>query len=417
MVWRKFISPTNWHYNFCLLIAFLLPLHKRYVPGIIGLYFLYCIFFSIKNKFINRKVDFQVLIFPISLYALMAAGFWFTQDAEVASKELEYKASMIVFPLLMLFTPIFSKEEVRKMIRAFVGGCFLFALIALIYGAYRASVFDSREYLTYSNLGIYFHPTYMALYQSLALFWLVSQGVKRAYFFDSFSFHLTVTFFVILFIVMLASKAGILSAIVAMMWELWVVYRRKWNLRRGLYWSISSVTLILFLTYALPLTSQRIDQSVSDIAASEGAANQGDEVKQEARSSTELRRVTWTSSIEILLENPSGVGIGNAGIMLREKYAAQEENYALEKNLNSHNQFLQVAVEMGWAGLVIFSIFCLVVIIKALRSGSIFYMAFAGLCFLNFLFESFLEVQAGVVFFYFFLTVLNNSALTRDSEC
>jgi hypothetical protein len=79
MVWRKFISPTNWHYNFCLLIAFLLPLHKRYVPGIIGLYFLYCIFFSIKNKFINRKVDFQVLIFPISLYALMAAGFWFTQ--------------------------------------------------------------------------------------------------------------------------------------------------------------------------------------------------------------------------------------------------------------------------------------------------------------------------------------------------
>jgi len=417
MIWRKFISPTNWHYNFCLLIAFLLPLHKRYVPGVIGLYLLYCIFFSVKNKFINRKVDLQILIFPISLYALMAASFWITKDPDSAAKELEYKASMIVFPLLMFLTPFFSKEEVRKIIRAFVGGCFLFAMIAMFYGGYRAYVFDSREYLTYSQLGIYFHPTYMALYQSLALFWLVSQGVKRAYFFGSFPFHLLATFFVILFIAMLASKAGILSAIVAMIWELWVVFRRKWNMRRGLYWSISSIVLILVLTYELPLTSQRIDQSVSDIATKAGGGGQDATGKQEARSSTELRRVTWASSIAILMEHPGGVGIGNAGYFLREKYAEEGENYALEKNLNSHNQFLQMGVEMGWAGVSIFFVFSLVVLMKSVRSGSIFFMSFVGLCLLNFLFESFLEVQAGVVFFYFFLMVLNNSALTRDSEC
>lgn len=413
MVWRNFISPTNWHYNFCLLIAFLLPLHKRYVPGVIGLYFLYCIFYSIKNRFINRKLDLQVLIFPLALYTLMLAGFWTTNDVEAASKELEYKASMIVFPLLVLFTPVFSKEEVRKMIRAFVGGCFLFSLVAIGYGLYRASIFDSREYLTYSQLGIYFHPTYMALYQSLALFWLVSQGVKRTYFFGSFYFHLVVTFFVILFIVMLASKAGILSACAAMLWELWVVFRRKWNMRRGLYWSLSSILLLGVLTYTLPLTSQRIDQSVADIKSNDTTT----EVKQEARSSTELRRVTWGSSIELMGAHPLGVGIGNSGAALNAAYERAGEYYALEKKLNSHNQFLQVGVELGWAGFILFSIFCLVLLIKALRSGSIFFMAFVGLSLLNFLFESFLEVQAGVVFFYFFLTVLNNSTLTRDSEC
>ena len=153
------------------------------------------------------------------------------------------------------------------------------------------------------------------------------------------------------------------------------------------------------------------------MATTEGGGDQVTTSKQEARSSTELRRVTWASSIAILLEHPGGVGIGNAGIFLREKYAEAGENYALEKNLNSHNQFLQMGVEMGWAGVVIFIVFCLVILMKATRSGSIFYMAFVGLCFLNFLFESFLEVQAGVVFFYFFLTVLNNSALTRDSGC
>lgn len=417
MIWSKFISPSNWHYNFCLLIAFLLPLNKRIVPAIIGLYFLYCIFFSLKHKFFNRSVDFQVLIFPLSLYTLMAAGIWSTRDFEVASNELEYKASMIVFPLLTLLTPIFSKEEVRKIIRAFVGGCFFFALSALIYGAYRAYLFDSREYLSYSKLGIYFHPTYMALYQSLALFWLVSQGVKRTYFFGSFSFHVIVTFFVILFIVMLASKAGILSAIVVMIWELWVVFRRKWNLRRGFYWSLSSIVLILLLTYTLPLTSQRIEQTVSDMSIAPEGLQTGTPAGHEAKSSTELRRVTWSSSVALLGEHPGGVGIGNAGYFLKEKYAANGEYYALEKNLNSHNQFLQIGVELGWAGLILFSVFCFVILVKALRSGSIFYLAFVGLCLLNFLFESFLEVQAGVVFFYFFLMVLNNSALTRDSGC
>lgn len=418
MVWRDFISPTNWHYNFCLAIAFALPLHKKYVPLIIVAYAVYAIIYAIRKRYLNKSFDIRLWIFPAALYLLMLSSFGITLDKGVALKELEYKASMIVFPLLSLITPSFTREEVRKMIRAFVGGCLLFAVIAIGYGLYRAWLFDSREYLTYSYLGIYFHPTYMAMYQSLALFWMVSQGVKRSYIAHRFYLHLGAVGLIILFIVMLASKAGLLSAAAAMVWEMRVVYSRKWNIRRGWIWTGTAVALLIILTISLPLTSQRIDRAATDV----GMTVQPDEPAEDAlpvsegsKSSTALRKVTWLAAWEVIRQNPVGAGIGNSSAFMDRQYEQMGEPFAREKHLNTHNQFLQHGVESGIPGLVVFLVFIVVAGFRAVRSGSIFYQAFIGLAVLNFLFESVLEVQAGVVFFYFFLAVLNNGILNKDS--
>lgn len=426
MSWKSFISPSNWHYNFCMLIAFLIPLNKKYVPGFIGLYGIYAIFYSIRNRYFNKRLDWKLLVFPVALYAMMLVGFWWTSHPDIAAKELEYKLSMIVFPFLAWLTPQFTKEEVRKIIRAFVGGCLLFALIAISYGFYRAYHFEPSEfgpgapveYLTYSHLAIYFHPTYMAMYQALALFWLVSQGVKRTYILNRFYVHLFAVAIVLLFIVMLASKAGILGALLLMFWQILFVFKRQWNVRRGLMWGIATSVLLVALTLTLPLTSQRVDKAVSDVSAVERNAQTEDNSETpvvESRSSTALRKVTWSAAIAILLEKPTGTGIGNAQHYLDEQYKEMNEFFAAEKHLNAHNQFLQVGVELGLVGLLSFLIFMLISALRAYQSGSIFYQTFVGLVVLNFLFESVLEVQSGVVFFYFFLTVLSNSTLSKDS--
>lgn len=426
MGWRNFISPTNWHYNFCLLIAFLIPLNKKIVPGFIALYGLYAIYYAIRNRFVNRQLDFKLLVFPVSIYALMLSGYWSSSFPDIAAKELEYKVSMIVFPLLSWLTPQFTKEEVRKIIRAFVGGCILFAIAAIAYGFYRAYHFQITtdgpgspvEFLTYSHLAIYFHPTYMAMYQSLALFWLVSQGVKRTYILHSFSVHAVAALIVLLFIVMLASKAGILGALILMVWQVIFVFRRKWNVRRGLLWSGVVSGLLVFFTLVLPLTSQRLDKAVEDVSTPQvnaDASNAIDAQATESRSSTALRKVTWSASLSLLQSMPLGAGIGNAQYFLDQRYIEMQENFAAEKHLNAHNQFLQIGVEMGIAGVLLFILFMAISAKRAYSSGSIFYQTFIGLSLLNFMFESVLEVQAGVVFFYFFLTVLNNSPLNKDS--
>ena len=105
-----------------------------------------------------------------------------TLDETAAVKELEIKASMLVFPMLAFMTPRLTRDQVYKIINAFVFGCLIFLVFSVGYGIYRAHLFDSREYLTYSNLGIIYHPTYMALYQCLALSWLLLRGMTSEYF-------------------------------------------------------------------------------------------------------------------------------------------------------------------------------------------------------------------------------------------
>jgi O-antigen ligase len=74
------------------------------------------------------------------------------------------------------------------------------------------------------------------------------------------------------------------------------------------------------------------------------------------------------------------------------------DDYA-ELNYNPHNQFLQVAVEIGVFGLLIFcSIFvCYFRMAKKYRFGALFWLTF-NLAF-NCLFESMFQRQSGIVFY------------------
>jgi O-antigen ligase len=84
-------------------------------------------------------------------------------------------------------------------------------------------------------------------------------------------------------------------------------------------------------------------------------------------------------------------------------YLKRGETYAAERQLNAHNQYLQTGAELGWFGLCAL-LACLGSLWYA-RQAEISALFFASLCALNFLFESMLEVQAGIVFFCFWVIV------------
>ena len=399
MSWRSYISTDNGHYNFCMLIAFLIPLHKKYVPGFLGLFLLYAIYYAIKRRRWYFEKSTSHFLIPVALYGMMALGLSAAMDEASALKELEYKASMLLFPMLAILTPKFSIKEAQQILHSFVIGCLVFMLFAIGYGIYRAAIFDSREYLTYSKLGIYFHPTYMAMYQSLTLLVLLMRGMKMNFLFRKKWLHWSLTMLVILFIVMLASKAGLISAGIAILWALFVSVRRGIIHRHAIAVCLASLVLLIGLTFTLPLTAQRVESATADAAQAAPA--------EVAHTSTELRKVTWTAAVDLIKRNPFGVGVGNASIEMNRSYIEMGQNYAAEKNLNAHNQFLQVGVELGWIGLLSFLFFLIIHTIKAVESRSYFYQALIGLSMLNFLFESFLEVQAGVVFFYFLLMIFD----------
>ncbi len=399
MKWGEYISLEKGHYNFCMWIAFFIPLHKKTVTFLIGLFVMYTIIYFIRRKSTLSWVFQPAMFFSALLYTMLFVSAFNSSFPEVAWKELEFKASMFVFPLLALLHPGLSKNELYRIFNAFTTGTLLFALVALSYGIYRVNQYGSLDYLTYSKLGIVFHPTYMAVYQSLALLWILMRGVRQDYFFSIKWIHWIAGGFTVLFISMLASKAGIISAGICIFLAGFAAHRRYIIPRHYILVCLSSLVFLFATSMLLPLTASRFERSAKDIATSPVGENSP------AYSSTELRKVTWAASFEVLRENPFGLGAGNVGAKLEELYERDGETYAAEHQLNTHNQFLQIAAELGWPGLLLMILIFLLTFVQSIKSGTFIFPAFILVTGVNCLFESMLEVQAGVVFFFFFLMV------------
>ncbi|MFZ4784602.1 MAG: hypothetical protein ACOYLH_03930, partial [Flavobacteriales bacterium] len=286
-----------------MIIAFMLPVNKKWVPPFIGLLMLYSIVYTVRNKYWHFSKKNAVMLIPLFLYLALLATFPLAVHAETAVSELEYKLSMILFPLLTWMMPSFERDQIRKMVDAFVMGCVVFLLFSTGYGIYRVNTLGSAEYLTYSNLGLIYHPTYMALYQSITLSVLLLRGMRSSFFFRSKWLHWMLISVVMFYIVLLASKAGFITAVLAIAWAAIEAKRRGIMMRHLATVSLAAVLVFVGMIMVTPAAFSRIEESTKEITTQTTPTH-------EAWSSTELRKVTWRSSIELMNDSWYGSGVG-----------------------------------------------------------------------------------------------------------
>jgi O-antigen ligase len=116
-------------------------------------------------------------------------------------------------------------------------------------------------------------------------------------------------------------------------------------------------------------------------------------------SGNQTRLLMWTVSAQEFIANPMGCGTANVDDVL----TARLDSHGLQDfsafKYNPHNQFLQVAVEIGILGLIVFlSVFVLLFRMAWIRKdGMLFWITFS--LFFNCLFESMLQRQSGIVFY------------------
>ena len=124
--------------------------------------------------------------------------------------------------------------------------------------------------------------------------------------------------------------------------------------------------------------------------------------------STISRIFIWEACTDIIQENIlAGVGTGDTKDALLEKYLKEEMSGAYEKSLNAHNQFFQTQISIGIIGslLLLSSIF--IPLFHSFRTtGNNLLTLFIIIIIINFLVESMLETQAGVMFYAFFNSLL-----------
>jgi hypothetical protein len=125
---------------------------------------------------------------------------------------------------------------------------------------------------------------------------------------------------------------------------------------------------------------------------------------------TSLRLLFWSVSVEKLVKEDHwvfGFSPGDRRAVMNEEYYKIGLNPWYE-NYNIHNQFVQIFVELGLVGLLIYTTLHLQLLILALKQKNylLLFLIFGLIIFQ--LTESIIERNKGIVFFTFFLTMLTS---------
>jgi O-antigen ligase len=170
---------------------------------------------------------------------------------------------------------------------------------------------------------------------------------------------------------------------------------------------ISKKAIIYFLVLMIPFTTVIYTNNFIQSRFNEIINNTFQKMDQrEVRSSTSARKKIWSSSLKLIKEKwITGYGTGLSKKVVQEQFKKDGHDYLIRKNYNSHNQYIQVFLEQGVFGFLLLVFFTFGMLYLSLQQYDFIYALFIVIMILNFMTESILETQSGVIFFAFFNTI------------
>jgi O-antigen ligase len=215
---------------------------------------------------------------------------------------------------------------------------------------------------------------------------------------------LIVFFFALYF---LSSRAGILAAIILFpVYLLYKLYKKvsKWII-------LGALTAIILAFIVIAGTNDRLSYTFEGISLKENLVKVFEK---------DVRCSIWKSAISVIKHNMvTGVGIGDASTELKKEFINQGYSYGYYNDLNAHNQYLEVLLENGLIGLVIFSCILGYMLFVSISEKNLIYGLFILMILIFFSFESVLNRLAGITFFslFSFLLIHIKSPGKHNKDC
>jgi len=398
------LKKYSTHINTGLLIAiaFCIPIHKKILPYLILFLFInWLATSSFKTKFLFLKSNLRAFIFLTSFYIWHIVSLLYTDNLKYGFFDLEVKLSLFIFPLIMLSSEQLSQALYKRIAFGFLSGCFISILINLGHSLYLHHVLHVQNAFIYTQFTMWFHPSYYALYLNFAI--VILLGFILSYHLNRKHVFMCILLVLIFSIgILLAnSKAVIISLVFTLIifGFIYAVQKRKW-LFTSVFFTVFLGGIMLSI-YAFPQLNKRLvaTQKIVEGYLQNKPLNGYDGSSQ--------RILIWQSTIGIIKNNFFwGVGNGDIKDVLIEDYTQNNYTYILEKRLNSHNQFLQSFAALGLIGFIFLIMLFIVPLSCIFKKRNYIYFFFLLIVFMNFLTESMLEVQAGVLFISFLNTLL-----------
>lgn len=409
-VLKYFGSKGTLSFYVCTVCLVLLPLNNRYLPPFMVLWGLIWIFENIADfKILWNSRSLSKLLFVSFLiyYLFQLFGLIYSEDIKMGLSNAFGRLSLILFPLVLFEPGEMIKKKVKLLLRIFALSSVTYLVLCFSYAAYRALSFvngalifnphpPEYEWLSYfygSDLTLFQHPSYFAMYAILSAF------IAFESFFD---FELgmrkrivwfTVAVFLLISLFFLSSRASILAALIIIPVYFFI------RLNKIKYRNLVFLGIIVGLLISLFLLSknQRVQYFYDKILQKDTYGE----------SQTEPRIIIWKSAYNIIHENLLiGVGIGDVRNELSKQYTKIGEPDMAAMKLNAHNQFLEILLENGIIGFLLFLSLLGIMVYGAIVGKNLLYGVFIIMMVVFFMFETILYRLGGVSFFSLFSLLL-----------
>ncbi len=360
-----------------------------------------------------RREPFRRYILSFSIiYLLYIIGLIYSKNMDYAAFDLEVKFSLFIFPAVIstLRKEVFSNNKFIWYLVFFVTGLIISIIISFgdAFINYLHN-FSFKEFY-YTRLSFYHHPGYLSMYMNLGvvilIYFLSGKDENRLNIWHVISFIFLIIIFSI-FIILLSSKAGIVCLLVVYLVTIgyMIVYEKK--IYQGIAYILLVALMFYFSLLIFPTSLNRIIE-YREVVDNKITMNEAD-------NETGDRITIWRNSTDVIKKHfLFGVGTGDVKDNLLEEYKQSESTEALEKRLNAHNQFLQTFITLGIVGFLVLILSVVLPAYYALKHHCSLYIIFLTIIVINFLVESMLETQAGVVFYAFFNAIFFYFAKIND---
>ena len=355
----------------------------------------------------KEKINWKALGISTSLFFAYAFSMCYSADLDYAFKRMGPAAWIITFPVVFQIFLAAYRMDARiplRMLRLFTASTLAYLAVFALYltGIER----PDNPYLDFPTANFFRnalteipaidrHPIYLSLFLGISVLFTVHRIIseKHASRFGRIS-QILVLAVLILGLVAIQGK----GAMIYLFLTIPIVFlgspkRRK----RLLTYYLLSVAVILFSLALNPDSNNRFKEILARRTYSEKEID--------PYNSSQLRLAIWSTATALIVEAPLlGYGIGDVQQQLNERYG-EISPVLLQKQYNSHNQFLGIWLATGIIGLALFLIFLIWSMRAVWRYGEYLWLSLLLLMTLNLLTENLIDRQLGALSF-FFLTHL-----------
>lgn len=338
-----------------------------------------------------------------SLFVIILAGILYSDNKNYGLFFIESFTILMILPVVLLGGKNrLSRIKMLKVITAFIAGVLTLNLISLFFISY--DLWDPKNLqsnlILANNVIVKIHPTFLSMYISLCIFFLVDQyfplkkldRTKLGW----VGFSLIV---LIVFLIWLNSRAGILAFFVAALF--FIGYKWKGKTRVMGYVCLASFVVLIV---AIPFSNHRFVKTPVMVLRGEAEAAMHDPSVYPLVTRLQI----YKSNLELLKwpEIIYGYGTGDFRDVLQERFRANSYERPLAENMDSHSEYFAQLHRHGIIGLGLFLALLIIPFRHAIKFRSPLLGSFIILFAITALFENVFSAQKGVTFFALFCPLL-----------